>query len=87
LVYVYFFSSLFSEKGRANFIPAGILVLMYVLNIVAGLKDNLKNLKYFSFFYYYNPGKFLVYGEVDNRAWWVFLGTFLVATILAAIWF
>lgn len=80
------FSVIFSEKGRANFIPAGILILMYVLNIVAGLKENLKDLKYFSFFYYYNPGKLLVYGEVPSLAWWVFGGTFVVATLLAAIW-
>lgn len=81
------FSSLFSDKGRANFIPAGILILMYVINIIAGLQENLKNLKYISFFYYYNPSKLLVHGQLDNLAWWVFLGTFIVATTLAAFWF
>lgn len=81
------FSAIFSDKGRANFIPAGILILMYVINIISGLQENLKNLKYLSFFYYYNPSKLLVRGQIDNLAWWVFLGTFIIATILAAIWF
>jgi len=82
-----FFSTIFSEKGRANFIPAGILILMYVLNIIAGLKENLKNLKYGSFFYYYNPSKLLVHGEIDSLAWWIFGGVFLVAAVLALIIF
>jgi ABC-2 type transport system permease protein len=81
------FSAVFSEKGKANFMPAGILILMYVINILAGLQESLRNLKYFSFFYYFNPSKLLVHGELDNLAWFVFLGTFIVSTSLAIFWF
>lgn len=82
-----FFSALFSEKGRAIFVPAAILILMYVLNIISGLKESLKNLKYGSFFYYYNPSKLLIHGEIDKWAWVVFGGTIIVGTVLALIWF
>ena len=79
--------AIFSEKGKANFMPAGILILMYVINILAGLQENLRNLKYLSFFYYFNPSKLLVHGELDSLAWFVFLGTFIVSTSLAIFWF
>lgn len=82
-----FFSAVFSEKNKATFTVVGILILMYVLNIISGLKDNLKNLKYASFFYYYKPSGVLIHNTIDKWAWWVFLGTFIVASILALIWF
>ncbi len=81
------FSVIFSEKSRANFIPAGILVVMYVIHIVSALKESLENLKYTSFFYYFSPSKALVHNEIEPLAWWVFIGTFIVATTIAAIWF
>ncbi len=81
------FSVILNERGKANFIPAGILIFMYVLNIIAGLKESLENLRYLSFFYYFNPNKILVFGEIDKYSWWVFIGTFVITTILSAIWF
>ena len=75
------FSAIFSEKSKPTFIVVGILILMYFLNIISGLKDNLKNLKYLSFFYYYKPSDILSYNKIDHLTWWVFIGTFVV------IWF
>ena len=82
-----FFSTIFSDKGKVYFLSGGILVLMYVLNIIAALKDNLSDLKYFSFFYYFNPNKALIYQQIDHLAYWVFLGTAFVFAIMAAVWF
>jgi len=82
-----FFSALFSGIGRVYFISGGILVLMYVLNIVSALRDNLSDLKYASFFYYFNPQKALVYNEIDHWAYLVFIGIAVVMTIAGAIWF
>ncbi|NTU70018.1 ABC transporter permease subunit [bacterium] len=79
-----FFSALFYEKGKANFAPAGLLIIMYVINIVSGLKESLQDIKYVSFFYYYNPSKCLVYGQVDNLAWFIFLGSAVVFTFMGA---
>lgn len=81
------FSVIFSESGKAIFLPAGILIVMYVINIVSRLKESLDNLKYFSFFYYFNPTNALVHNKIDNLAWPVFLGSFVLTTILAALWF
>lgn len=81
------FSSIFSDKGKVFFMTGGLLVVMYVLNIVAVLKDNLANLKYLSFFYYFNHSAALIYDKIDNLAYWVFLGTALVCTLIGAIWF
>jgi ABC-2 type transport system permease protein len=80
-------SSIFSEKGKSNFAVGGALILMYVANIVSAFKDNLKNLKYVSFFHYYDYSAALVKGTVEAKSVWVFLGVIVVATILGAIWF
>lgn len=80
-------SSIFSEKGKVYFISGGVLILMYVVNILAALKDSLANLKYLSFFYYYNPSNALVYNQIDSLVYWVFWGTAFVCTLLAAIIF
>lgn len=82
-----FLSAVFSDKGKVYFITGGLLVLMYVLNIVSALKDNLSDLKYASFFYYFNPSKALINNEIDHWAYLIFLGVALVLTIFGAAWF
>ena len=78
------FSSLFNQKGRVYFLTAGVIILMYVVNIVAALKDNLNDIKYFSFFYYYNSTEILVHNNIDDLTWWVFAGCIVVFTALGA---
>ncbi|MBM2820889.1 MAG: hypothetical protein HW405_649 [Candidatus Berkelbacteria bacterium] len=82
-----FFSSIFSDKGKVFFTSGGILVVMYILNILASIKDSLSNLKYASFFYYFNPSKALVYNQIDHWSYLVFLLTALIFTILGVIIF
>jgi len=82
-----FFSSVFSDKGKVFFLSGGLLVVMYVLNIVSALKENLADLKYFSFFYYFNPTNALYHHQIDHWAYLVFLGVALVLMIFGAIWF
>ena len=81
------FSAIFSEKSKANFVVVGILILMYVMNIVAGLKDNLDKLKYISFFHYFNHTDILLYNRVSQSTWWVFLGTFFISSLVALFCF
>ncbi len=83
----YFLSSIFSDKGKVFFISGVVLVIMYVLNILSSLKESLMNLKYASFFYYFNPQKALVYNEIDHWSYIVFLGTALVLFILGLVIF
>ncbi len=82
-----FFSVLFSERGRAIIVTTGILLLMYALNIISGLKDSLVNLQYLSFFHYFSAPQ--VFGENKIVDWSipVFVGTILVFLLAAIIRF
>lgn len=82
-----FFSVLFSERGKAMFASTAVLLLMYVGNIVAKLKDSLKDIQYFSFFHYFDPGKVLGKNEIVQYSVPVFLGVIIVFTLLAVLWF
>lgn len=77
------FSAIFSDKGKASFITGGIVMLMYVLNIVSGLKDNLKDVKYSSLFYYFSPAQALNKGIIVDWALPVLFGFGIVTLILA----
>lgn len=80
-----FFSTLFSEKGKVFFITSAILILMYVLNIIAMLKESLESLKYLSYFYYYDASSALISGRLENEAIW-FFGLIIIIFSLLAAW-
>jgi len=78
-------SSMSSDKGKVGMITGGTIALMYVLNILSGLQENLKNLKYASFFNYYRGETLLGKGEfVDWSV--VVLGGFAILTFAGALW-
>lgn len=83
----YFFSAIFSDRGKVYFATSGIVVLMYVLNIVASLKEKYSDLQYFSFFHYYNPTGALIRNQIDDVGIWVFLATIIVFTVAGLIAF
>jgi len=58
-------STYFSDRGKVYFVSAGLIVLMYALNIISSLKESLKGLKYFSFFNYYNANNLLIRNDID----------------------
>ena len=60
---------------------------MYVLNIIAAIRESLADLKYASFFYYFNPSLALIYNKIDDYSYVVFLSVIVVFTILGAIIF
>lgn len=75
----------FSERSRVYGIAGGIVLLMYVLNIIAALKESMGNLKYLSFFHYYDSTAVLVRGDFDTLAIVVFAGFSIIVTALA-VW-
>jgi ABC-2 type transport system permease protein len=77
-------SAWFSERSRVYGIAGGVLILMYVLNIIAALKENLGWLKYLSFFHYYDSSAALIKGEFTPLSIVVFLAFAVVATAVAA---
>lgn len=81
------FSSMSSEKSRAYFFTVGIVVVMYALNIVASLKDSLSDLKYGSFFYYFNTSKALTENALDPVSIWVFACVIVATTALSVVIF
>lgn len=81
------FSAIFSTKGKVASLPAGILIFMYALDIVAKLKETLPNLKYLSFFHYFDSNQALLYGNIEKTAIFVFLGVSIICTLIGAIWF
>lgn len=82
----FFFSVVFNSKGKAYFVPVGILILMYVLKIIASLKENLKDLQYTSFFYYFDANKSLIDNKIDSWSYLIFSGVIVVFTIIAVLW-
>jgi ABC-2 type transport system permease protein len=82
-----FASSIFSEKGKSNLAVGGIIILMYVINTISAFKESLKDLRYLSFFHYYDFSTAMNKNMIDDTAIWMFLGVSVAATILGAIWF
>ena len=80
-------SVIFSEKSKATFFVGGVLILSYVLNIVANLKESLHLLKYFSVFYYYNPTQAIDKINFLNGALPVFMAIIIVTFCIAIYWF
>lgn len=75
------------EKGRATMISVGIYLIMYIINIVSTLKENMENLKYLSFFYYLDLSKILSEDSISYRNLLVFACTTIIAMLIATIYF
>ena len=75
-------SSLASSKGMPSSITAGVVVIMYALNLLASLQESMKNLKYLSFFYYYDYRAALVDNNIDLLSIIVF-GLFIIVFTVA----
>jgi len=80
-------SVVFSEKGKASMATSGILILMYVINIISSLNANLKDIRYFSFFNYFNGSELLAKNVYPDYILLAFGGFAVISTIIAAIWF
>lgn len=81
------FSAMFSSKGRSGSLTAGMLVLMYAINLIATFKESVQNLKYLSFFYYYDFNAALINHKIDLLSIGVFLGFSLVCSLIGLVVF
>lgn len=82
----FMFSSFFSERSKAYMATGGTILIMYVLNIAATLKDSLSGLKWFSFFHYYDHSAALVERHISIEAILVFAGVALITAAIGAWW-
>lgn len=81
------FSAIFSAKGKVYATMGVLLIVMYILNILANLTDQLAGLRFGSFFHYYNPSGLLNGGPIDRVGLLVFGITAIVAAVVGAIVF
>ena len=81
------FSVVFSEKGKSTMATGGVLILMYVINIISALQKDFMDLKYFSFFHYYKGSDLLAMNIYTEYAVLALGGFAVVTTIGALIWF
>lgn len=73
-----FLSAISSERSKVYGVLGGLLFIMYVLNIVSGMRVSFKNLQYASIFHYFKPSEILVY----NRLNWIDIGVFASITLI-----
>ncbi len=83
----YMFSAMFSDKSKVYMVTAGIIFLMYVLNVIASLRESLQNVQYASLFYYFNFNVALNDHYIRWLAVLVFLGITIVCTGIGALIF
>jgi len=81
------FSAVFNEKGHVNLLVGGLLLLMYVANVVSGLSDKFGWLRFGSLFHFFNASEVLISNNVSLVSYGVFSGIILVATVVGMIWF
>ncbi len=72
------------NKARVYGVIGGMLLIMYVLNVISGLKASLINLKYVSLFHYFNGQGALVNSHLDNLALLV-LGIIIVLSFILSL--
>ncbi len=76
-------SAIFSERSRVYAISGALLVIMYVANIFASLKESWSDLKYISFFHYFNASAIVTDQKIEPISIIIFLSISLIFTILA----
>ncbi len=81
------FSAIFSEKGKVYMVMGGMMVGMYVLQIVASVSEKWDYVQYFSFFYYYDYNKAILENSIDMTNIALFVVVAVVCSIAGAYWF
>jgi len=80
-------SSLFSARGKPMAMTGGILIIMYALNVFSALQESVENLKYASFFHYYDYSAAMLNNQLDILNVGVFLTVGIITSVAAAVIF
>lgn len=83
----FMFSALFSDKSKVYMLTGGLMFLMYVLNVLASLKESINNLRYASFFYYFDFHTALDQHYIRWSSVIVFILVIIVTTTIGALIF
>lgn len=82
-----FLSAIFSDKGKVYSAAAGVVLIMYVIKIIANLKESWDAIKYLSFFYYFDYNAAFLNNKIDLINVFVFTAVAVVFLFLGAIAF
>jgi ABC-2 type transport system permease protein len=80
-------SSLSSARGLPMALTGGILIIMYALNVFSAFQESIENIKYLSFFYYYDFAGAAINNHLDILNVSVFLAVGIITTIIGAVIF
>lgn len=74
-----------SVKGHTYGLTGTVMLIMYISNIISGLRQSLNGLKYISLFHYFNAGTALGNNYINPVSLYVFLGVIVVCSIIGTI--
>jgi len=80
-------SAISSSKGKPAAFTGGLLIIMYALNIFSAFQESLENLKYVSFFHYYDQNAALLNNHIDSLNIAVFLTVGIICTVVGTVVF
>lgn len=83
----FMFSAIFSERSKTYVATSIIILAMYVINIISALKKNIEDIRYISFFHYFDHFEVLVMNNIELLPIIVFISVSVVFTIIGWIWF
>lgn len=81
------FSSIFSSSGKTLSVNLFIFMAMYVLKILSELNESLSNVKYLSFFHYYDYNAALIDHTLSISSLFVFLLMSAIFFVFASVYF
>ncbi|MBU0612741.1 ABC transporter permease [Patescibacteria group bacterium] len=82
-----FLSAIFSEKSRVYMFLGGIYIMMYVVQIVSTLSEQWSDVKYISFFHYYDYEAAIINNSIGASSIWVFGILAIIFTVAGAYWY
>ncbi len=77
-------SAIASERSKLYGILGGSILLMYVLNVISGIKPSLENLQYASIFHYFNATDVMLHARLPIGSCLLFIGISLVSALVGA---
>lgn len=80
-------SSFSSSRGRPMAITGGLLIIMYALNVFSAFQESVENIKYLSFFHYYDFSAAAINNQLNALNIVVFLMVGVLTPIIGAIIF
>jgi ABC-2 type transport system permease protein len=80
-------SAIFSSKGKVSAVLAGTILGMYAINLLSTFKESVENLRYLSYFYYFDTNNALIEGHINVLSFIIFILTGVIFILIGLIAF